>query len=109
MKETRPLTHQTIYLLGAGLFDGAPETVEENTFDINRVVSAGVNDVFTIHVVWFAVATIDPYHGVVSLETIGAVNQRTAKHLIGPKSGIRFSRNRTVWATGAGSNAEPSV
>ncbi|HEV8383955.1 MAG TPA: hypothetical protein VGQ11_03715 [Candidatus Acidoferrales bacterium] len=89
--------------------DGAPETVEENTFDINRVVSAGVNDTFTIHTVYFAVATIDPYHGVVSLEDISSVNVRTAKHVVGNKSGLRFSRNRTVWATGAGSNAEPSV
>lgn len=49
---------------------GAPATAEEGTFDINAVVTAGVNDTYTIHVVYWAVAALDPYHGVASLEAI---------------------------------------
>ena len=57
---------------------GAPSTVEENTFDLNGVVTAGVNDTYTVHVVFFTVASLDPYHGVVSLEAIPTTPTRTA-------------------------------
>src|SRR5437588_5389672 len=88
---------------------GAPSTAEENTFDLNRTVTAGVDDTFTVHVVFFTVAPLDPYHGVVSLETIPVVPTRTATFVTGSKTGIAFSRNRTVYAFGAGQDVEPSA
>jgi hypothetical protein len=33
---------------------GPPSTAEESTFDVNGAVTAGVNDVYTIHVVYYA-------------------------------------------------------
>jgi hypothetical protein len=89
--------------------DGAPETVEENTFDLNTVVTAGENDKYTIRTVYWAVATPDPYHGVLTIEDIGGSPERTATYLKDDKSGIRFSRNRTVWAPAAGRDGEPSI
>src|SRR5438552_7592662 len=47
---------------------GAPSTAEENTFDLNGTVTAGVNDAYAVHVVFFTVAPLDAYHGVASLE-----------------------------------------
>jgi len=90
---------------------GAPSTAEENTFDLNGAVTAGVNDVYTIHVVWFTVVPPDPYHGVVSLEAIPTTTAatRTATIVTGTKTGISFSRNRPVYAFGAGQDVEPNV
>ena len=89
--------------------DPSPETVEENTFDLNAVVTAGVNDKYTVRTVYWAVATPDPYHGVLTIENIGGNTDRTATYLKGDKSGVRFSRNRTVWAPAAGRDGEPSI
>lgn len=89
--------------------DGAPETVEENTFDIDTAVVAGVNDTYTVRTVYFSVVTLDPYHGVLSLENIGSPPVRTATYFKDDKSGIRFSRNRTVFAPGAGRDGEPNA
>lgn len=89
--------------------DGAPETVEENAFDINGVVTAGVNDTYAIRTVYWAVATPDAYQGVASLENIGGGPERTASYIKGKKSGLRFSRNRPVYAPGAGQDVEPSA
>ena len=89
--------------------DPSPETVEENTFDLNTVVTAGVNDKYTIHTVYWAVATPDAYHGVLTIEDIAGGPGRTATYLKDDKSGIRFSKNRTVWAPAAGRDGEPSI
>jgi len=88
--------------------DGAPEVVEENTFDLNRIVEAGVSDVYTVHVVYWAVVTPDPYRGTLSLEDLTTLS-RAATYVKGAKTGVRFSRNRTVYAPAANSDAEPSV
>ena len=90
---------------------GPPSTAEEDTFDVNAVVSAGVNDTYTIHVVYFAVAGSDPYHGVLSVEAIPVITTptRTAKFVTGSKTGISFSRSRPLYAFGAGQDVEPSV
>src|SRR5438874_2648266 len=90
---------------------GAPSTAEESTFDVNAIVTAGVNDTYTIHVVYFGVVSVDPYHGAVSLEAIPATtaNTRTASIVSGAKSGLAFSRSRALYAFGAGQDVEPSV
>jgi hypothetical protein len=90
---------------------GPPSTAEEDTFDVNAVVSAGVNDTYTIHVVYYAVAGSDPYHGVLSVEAIPVITTptRTAKFVTGSKTGISFSRSRPLYAFGAGQDVEPSV
>lgn len=89
--------------------DGPPETVEENTFDLNRIVVAGIDDVYTVHVVYFAVATPDPYQGTLTLEDIPVEVTRTATFVKNGKTGIRFSRNRTVFAPAANQDVEPSA
>jgi len=89
--------------------NGAPGTAEESTFDLNAVVTAGVNDVYVIHVVDFTVAPLDPYHGVASLEAIPKTTMRTATFIEGPKTGISFSHSRTVYAFGAGQDVEPNA
>jgi hypothetical protein len=89
--------------------NGAPGTAEENTFDLNAVVVAGVNDTYAVHVVFFTVAPLDPYHGVLSLEAITSPPTRTATIVSGSKTGIAFSRSRTVYAFGSGQDVEPSV
>ena len=89
--------------------DGAPEIVEENTFDLNTVVVAGVNDVYTVRTVYWAVGPADPYHGELTIEEIPAVSTRTATFVKGQKTGIRFSRNRALYAPGAGQDVEPSA
>jgi hypothetical protein len=89
--------------------NGAPGTAEENTFDLNGVVVAGVNDTYAVHVVFFTVAPLDPYHGVLSLEAIASAPTRTATIVSGSKTGIAFSHSRTVYAFGSGQDVEPSV
>jgi len=89
--------------------DGPPETVEENTFDLNQVIVAGVNDRFTVHTVYFAVGPGDPYRGRLTIEDIPPAPTRTARFIKGRKTGIRFSRSQPVYATGAGQDVEPSV
>jgi hypothetical protein len=89
--------------------DGAPEVVEENTFDVNTVVVAGVNDTYTVRTVYWAVGAGDAYRGVLTIEDIPASPTRTAVFVKGSKTGIRFSRNRTLSAPGAGQDVEPSA
>jgi hypothetical protein len=90
---------------------GPPATAEESTFDVNAVVSAGVNDVYTVHVVYYAVVALDPYHGVASVEAIPTTTAatRTAAIVTGSKTGIAFSRSRALYAFGAGQDVEPNV
>jgi hypothetical protein len=90
---------------------GAPSTAEESTFDVNAIVTAGVNDTYTIHVVYFGVVTVDPYHGAVSLEAIPVTTAatRTAAIVSGTKTGIAFSRSRALYAFGAGQDVEPNA
>lgn len=84
--------------------------MEENTFDLNREVVSGVNDVFVIHTVYYAVARGDPYNGTVSLEDIPTtVTERRATYQLGSKTGIRFSRSRALYAPSAGQDVEPSL
>ena len=89
--------------------NGAPQTSEENTFDLNATVTAGVNDTYTVHVVYWAVGPADPYRGQLSLEDIPPSPTRNAVFVKGDKTGIKFSRNRPLYATGAGQDVEPSV
>ncbi|HEX2712457.1 MAG TPA: hypothetical protein VHM88_09575, partial [Candidatus Acidoferrales bacterium] len=87
----------------------APETSEAGTFDINAVVQAGVNDTYTIHVVYFLVGPADPYQGSLSLESIPVNAPRVAKYVSGAKIRLRFSRNRTLFAHGTHRDLEPSA
>lgn len=89
--------------------NGAPQTSEENTFDLNAPVVAGVNDKYTVHVVYWAVGPADPYRGELSLEDIPQGPSRSATFVKGEKTGIRFSPNRPLYATGAGQDVEPSA
>ena len=89
--------------------NGAPQTSEENTFDVNAAVVAGVNDKYTVHVVYWAVGPNDPYRGQLSLEDIPQGPTRQATFIKGDKTGIKFSPNRPLYATGAGQDVEPSV
>src|ERR1700704_1949793 len=90
---------------------GPPSTAEEDTFDVNVVVTAGANDTYTIHVVYYAVVASDPYHGVLSVEAIPVVTTptRTAKFVTGSKTGIGFSHSRALYAFGAGQDVEPGT
>jgi len=90
---------------------GAPSTAEENTFDLPGAITAGVNDTYTIHVVFFTVAPLDPYHGVVTLEAIPTTTTatRTASIVPGSKIGVSFSHSRALYAFGAGQDVEPSA
>jgi hypothetical protein len=90
---------------------GPPSTVEEGSFDVNAVVTAGVNDTYTLHVVYYAVAAPDPYHGVVAIEAIPTITAQTrdTRIVTGSKTGIRFSHSRALYAFGAGQDVEPSV
>src|SRR5258708_18548000 len=67
---------------------GPPSTAEESTFDVNALVTAGANDTYTIHIVYYAVVALDPYHGVASVEAIPTTtaSTRTASILPGPKT-----------------------
>jgi hypothetical protein len=89
--------------------NGAPQTSEENTFDVNAAVVAGVNDKYTVHVVYFAVGPSDPYRGELSLEDIPQGAARQATFIKGDKTGIKFSTNRPLHAPGAGQDVEPSA
>ena len=90
---------------------GPPSVAEEGTFDVNAVVTSGVNDTYTIRVVYYAVAGLDPYHGTASVEAIPVITTptRTASVVTGSKTGIAFSRSRALYAFGAGQDVEPSV
>jgi hypothetical protein len=87
---------------------GAPQTSEEGTFELH-VVQAGVNDTYTVHTVYWTVGPADPYRGYLAIEDIPADLTRTATFVKGDKTGIKFSPNRTVFATGAGQDVEPSA
>jgi hypothetical protein len=89
--------------------NSAPQTSEENTFDVNAAVVTGVNDRYTVHVVYWAVGPNDPYHGELSLENIPQSPSRQASFVKGSKTGIKFSTNRPLYATGAGQDVEPSA
>jgi hypothetical protein len=90
---------------------GPPSTAEEDTFDVNAVVTAGINDTYTVRIVYFAVTGSDPYRGMLSLESIPVITTptRTAKFVTGSKTGIAFSRSRALYAFGATQDVEPSV
>src|SRR5207247_597203 len=88
---------------------GAPSVAEEGTFDVNAVVTAGANDVYTIHVVYWTVVALDPYHGVLSLEAIPPITSPRTATIITSKTGITFSHTRALYAFGAGQDVEPSV
>src|SRR3954471_13835106 len=86
--------------------------IEENTFDLDGVVAPGVNDTFVFHIVYFTVVAPDTYQGTATLEDIPPLppgNYRTASFVKGDKTGIRFTRSRTVYATGANQDVEPSA
>jgi hypothetical protein len=88
------------------------DPVEENTFDLDGVVVAGINDTFVFHIVYFAVLAPDTYQGSAALEDIPPLppgNYRVPSFVKGAKTGIRFSRSRTVYATGANQDVEPSA
>jgi hypothetical protein len=87
--------------------DSPPETVEEDTFDINRVVL--IEETYYVKAVYFAVIDNDRYTGAASVETIPVDPSRTATFIKGDAAGIKFSKPRTVYATGANSDAEPSA
>ena len=85
---------------------------EANSFDIDGVVAPGVNDTYVFHIVYFAVTTPDTFQGTAALEDIPplpAGNYRTASFVKGDRTGVRFSRSRTVYATGANQDVEPSA
>lgn len=90
---------------------GAPSTAEEGAVDINAVVTAGVNDTYTIRVVYFTVAGFDPYHGTAAVEAIPPITTptRTANIVSSAKTGIAFSHSRPLYAFGAGQDVEPNV
>ncbi len=85
---------------------------EENTFDLDGVVVAGLNDTFVFHIVYYATLSPDAYQGLATLEDIPPLppgNYRIPSFVKGDKTGIRFSRSRTVYATGASQDVEPSA
>jgi hypothetical protein len=84
-----------------------PSTIEENTFDLGLVVT-GVNDTYTVHVVYFTVGALDAYHGSVSLEAVPTVPVRTPKFVTGNKSHLRFTKSRALYANGTTSGSEPN-
>jgi hypothetical protein len=88
------------------------DPVENSTFDLDGVVAPGVNDTYVFHIVYFAVIAPDTYHGSAVLEDIPPLtpgNYRIPSFVKGEKTGIRFSRSRTVYATGANQDVEPSA
>jgi hypothetical protein len=86
-----------------------PSTLEANTWDINGVVTQGVNDKFTVHVVYFTVGPLDAYHGTVSIENIPSVVVRTPKFVWGSKTRMKFSRTRPLYGNGTATGSEPSI
>src|SRR5436305_1655387 len=88
---------------------GPPLTIETNVFDINGKVTAGVNDTYTVHVVYFTVGPLDAYHGTVSLEKIPATLVRSPIYVWGSKTKLKFSKSRTLYGNGTASGSEPSI
>ena len=88
---------------------GPPSTIETNVWDINGVVTQGVNDKYVIHVVYYTVGPLDPYSGNVTLENIPAVVTRTPKFVWGSKTRLKFSKSRALYGNGTASGSEPSV
>jgi hypothetical protein len=88
---------------------GPPTTSEGNTFDVNAVVTQGVNDTYTVHVVYFTVGPLDAYHGTASIEDIPAVPTRTAKFVWGTKTKLKFGKSRALYGNGTATGSEPSV
>jgi hypothetical protein len=86
--------------------DPAPDSIEQDTFDVNAVLATART--YYVHVVYYAVGAGDPYRGSASVETMPA-GARVATFVKGEESGIKFSKSRTVYATGATKNVEPST
>jgi hypothetical protein len=86
-----------------------PVTLESNVFDVNGIVTAGVNDTYTVHVVYFTVGPLDAYHGVLTVEKIPATVVRTPTYVWGKKTNLKFSKARTVYGNGTTSGSEPSI
>lgn len=84
-----------------------PSKVEEDVFEINRLVNA--EETYVVRTVYYAVGPSDPYAGTATVETIPVDPTRTAVFIKDDATGIKFSRNRTVYATGAGQDVEPSA
>lgn len=87
--------------------DGAPENVEEDTFDVNRAVV--LEETYYVRTVYWAVVDTDRYTATASVEDIPVDPTRTAIFIEDDKAGIKFSRPRAVYATGAGQDVEPSA
>jgi hypothetical protein len=87
--------------------DGAPENIEEDTFDLNRAVA--VEESYFVRTVYWAVVDTNDYTATASIEDIPIDPSRTAVFIKGDEAGISFSRPRTVYATGAGQDVEPSA
>jgi hypothetical protein len=88
------------------------DPVEENTFDLDGVVVANINDTFVFHIVYFATLAPDTYQGTAVLEDIPVLppgDYRIPSWVKGDKTGIKFSRSRTVYAMGANQDVEPSA
>lgn len=114
---TNPADDYDVYVHAASNTTGAvvsksagspPSTLEENTFDLG-VISTGINDVYTVHVVYFTVGVLDAYHGTLTIETIPTVPVRTPKFVTGNKTHLRFSRSRALYANGTTGGSEPSA
>src|SRR6059058_3325650 len=69
-----------------------PVTLESNVWDINGTVTAGVNDTYTVHVVYFTVGPLDAYHGVLTVEKIPTTIVRTPTYVWGKKTNLKFSK-----------------
>ena len=115
---TSPADDYDVYVHAGGLGGAVvsksagspPATIEENTWDINGVVTQGVNDTYTVHIVYYTVGPLDPYHGNVSLENIPTVVVRTPKFVWdAKKTRLKFSKSRALYANTANSGSEPSV
>src|ERR1051326_9134334 len=88
----------------------APGNLEENTWDINGVVTQGVNDTYVVHVVYYTVGPLDPPKGTITLEAIPAIVTRTPKFVWdAKKTRLKFSKSRALYANTANSGSEPSV
>jgi len=88
----------------------APGSLETNTWDINGVVTQGVNDTYVVHVVYYTVGPLDPPQGTITLENIPAVVVRTPKFVWdAKKTRLKFSKSRALYANTANSGSEPSV
>ncbi len=87
----------------------APGTAEDNVWDIDGVVTQGVNDTYVIHVVYYTVGPLDAYNGKVTLEGIPVIVTRTPKFVWGTKTRLKFSKSRALYGTGMNSGSEPSA